>query len=94
MILVYFQGKPLNMTVIQVYAPTSNAEEAEVEQCYEDLQDLLELTPKKDVLFIIGDWNAKVGSQETPGVTGKFSLEVQNEAGQRLIEFCQENTLV
>ena len=80
--------------IIQVYAPTSNAEEAEVEQFYEDLQDLLELTPKKDVLFIIGDWNTKVGRQETPGVTGKFGLGVQNEAGQRLIEFCQENTLV
>ena len=83
-----------NITVIQAYAPTSNTEEAEVEQFYEDLQDLLELTPPKDVLFIIGDWNAKVGSQETPGVTGKFGLGVQNEAGQRLIEFCQENTLV
>ena len=94
MISVRFQGKPFNITVIQVYAPTSNAEEAEVEQFYEDLQDLLELTPKKDVLFIIGDWNAKVKSQETPGVTGKFGLRVQNEAGQRLIEFCQENTLV
>ena len=82
------------VTVIQVYAPTSNAEGAEAEQFYEDLQDVLELTPKKDVLFIIGDWNAKVGSQETPGVTGKFGLRVQNEAGQRLIEFCQENTLV
>ena len=81
------------MMVIQVYAPTSNAEEAEVKQFYEDLQDLLELTPKKDVLFIICDWNAKVGSQETPGVTGKFGLGVQNEAGQRLIEFCQENAL-
>ena len=80
--------------VIQAYASTSNAEEAEVERFYEDLQDLLELTPKKDVLFIIGDWNAKVGSQETPGVTGKFHLGVQNEAGQRLIEFCQENALV
>ena len=80
MISVHFQGKPLNITVIQVYAPTSKAEEAEVEQFYEDLQDLLELTPKKDVLFIIGDWNAKGGSQETPGVTGKFGLEVQNEA--------------
>ena len=80
--------------VIQAYAPTSNTEEAEVEQFYEDLQDLLELTPKKDVLFIIGDWNAKVGSQETPGVTGKFGLAVWNEARQRLIEFCQENTLV
>ena len=88
MISVRFQGKPFNITVIQVYAPTSNAEEAEVEQ------DLLELTPQKDVLFIIGDWNAKVGSQETPGITGKFGLGVQNEAGQRLIEFCQENTLV
>ena len=82
------------MTVIQVYTPTSNAEEAEVEQFYEDLQELLELTPKKDVLFIIADCNAKVGSQETPGVTGKFCLRVQNEAGQKLIEFCQENTLV
>ena len=80
--------------VIQAYAPTSNTEEAEVERFYEDLQDLSELTPKKDVLFIIGDWNAKVGSQETPGVTGKFGLEVQNEAGQKLIEFCQENALV
>ena len=80
--------------VIQVYAPTSNAEEAEVERFYKDLQDLLELTPKNDVLFIIGDWNAKVGSQETPGVTGKFGLEIWNEAGQRLIEFCQENALV
>ena len=81
-------------TVIQVYAPTSNAEEAEIERFYEDLQDLLELTPKKDVLFIIGDWDAKVGSQETPGLTGKFGLGVRNEAGQRLIEFCQENALV
>ena len=94
MISVHFQGKPFNITVIQVYAPTSNAEEAEVERFYEDLQDLLELTPKKDVLFIIGDWNAKVGSQETPGVTGKFGLGVRNEAGQRLIGFCQENALV
>ena len=94
MISVHFQGKPFNITVIQVYAPTSYAEEAEVERFYEDLQDLLELTPKRDVLFIIGDWNAKVGSQETPGVTGKFGLGVQNEAGQRLTEFCQENTLV
>ena len=94
MISVHFQGKPFNITVIQAYAPTSNTEEAEVERFYEDLQDLLELTPKKDVLFIIGDWNAKVESQETPGVTGKFGLGVQNEAGQRLIEFCQENTLV
>ena len=94
MISVHFQGKLFNITVIQVYAPTSNAGEAEVEWFYEDLQDLLELTPQKDVLFIIGDWNAKVGSQETPGVTGKFGLGVRNEAGQRLIEFCQENTLV
>ena len=92
MISVYFQGKPFNVMVIQAYAPTSNAEETE--QFYKDLQDLLELTPKKDALFIIGDWNAKVGSQETPGVTGKFGLGVQNEAGQRLIEFCQENALV
>ena len=94
MISVRFQGKPFNITVIQAYAPTSNSEEAEVEQFYEDLQDLLELTPQKDVLFIIGDWNAKVGSQETSGVTGKFGLGVQNEAGQRLTEFCQENALV
>ena len=94
MISVCFQGKTFNITVIQVYAPTSNAEEAEVERFYEDLQDLLELTPKKDDIFIIGDWNAKIGSQETPGVTGKFGLGVQNEAGQRLIEFCQENALV
>ena len=94
MISVHFQGKPLNITVIQVYGPTSNAEEAEVERFYEDLQDLLEPTPKRDVLFIIGDWNAKVGSQETPGGTGKFGLGIQNEAGQRLIEFCQENALV
>ena len=94
MISVRFQGKPFNITVIQVYALTSNAEEAEAEQFYEDLQDLLELTPKKDVLFIIGDWNAKVESQETSGVTGKFGLGMWNEAGQRLIEFCQENTLV
>ena len=94
MISVRFQGKPFNITVIQVYAPTSNAEEAEVERFNEDLQDLLELTPKKDVLFIIGDWNAKVGSQETPGVTGEFGLGIRNEAGQRLIEFCQENALV
>ena len=89
MISVCFQDKPFNITVIQVYAPTSNAEEAEVERFYEDLQDLLELTSKKDVLFIIGGWNAKVGSQETPGVTGKFGLGMWNEAGQRLIEFCQ-----
>ena len=88
MIFVRFQGKPLNSTVIQAYAPTSNVEKAEVEWFYEDLQDLLELTPKKDVLFTIGDWNAKVGSQETPGVPGKFGLGIQNEAGQRLIEFC------
>ena len=94
MISVHLQGKPFNITVIQVYAPTSNAEETEVERFYEDLQDLLELTPKKDVLFIIGDWNAKVGSQETPGVTGKFVLGMRNEAGQRLIEFCQENALL
>ena len=94
MISVSFQGKPFSITAIQVYAPTSNAEEAEVERFYEDLQDLLELTPQKDVLFITGDWNAKVGSQEIPGVTGKFGLGVQDEVGQRLIEFCQENTLV
>ena len=94
MISVHFQGKPFNIMVIQVYALTSNAEETEVEQFYEDLQDILELTPKKDVLFITGDWNAKVGSQEIPGVTGKFGLGVQNEAGQRLIKFCQENALV
>ena len=93
MISVRLQGKPFNITVIQFYAPTSNAEETEVERFYEDQQDLLELTPKKDVLFIIGDWNAKVGSQET-GVTGKFGLGMRNEAGQRLIEFCQENALV
>ena len=90
---VCFQSKPFSITVIQVYGPTSNAEEAEVEQFYDDLQDLLELTPKKDVLFIIGDWNAKVGSQEIPVVTGKFGLEVQNEAGQRLTEFCLEKAL-
>ena len=94
MISVCFQGKPFNIMVIQAYASTSNAEEAEDEQFYEDLQDLLELTPQKGVLFIIGDWNAKGGSQETPGVTGKFGLGIQNEAGQRLTEFCQENTLV
>ena len=94
MICVRFQGKPFNITVIQVYAPTSNAEEAEVEWFYEDLQDLVELTPKKDVLFIIGDWNAKVGSQETPGVTGKLGLGMRKEAGQRIVEFCQENALV
>ena len=91
---LFVQGKPFNLTVSQAYAPTSNAEEAEVEWFYEDLQDLLELTPQKDVLFITGDWNAKVGSQETPAVTGKFGLGVRNKAGQRLIEFCQENTLV
>ena len=94
MISVHFQSKPFSITVIQVYAPTSNAEEAEVEQFYEDLQDLLELTLQKDVLFIIGYWNAKVGSQETPGVTGQLGLGIWNEAGQRLIEFCQENALV
>ena len=93
MISAHFQGKPFNITVIQVYATTSNAEEAEVEWFYEDLQDFLELTPPKDVLFITGDWNAKVGSQETPGVTGKFGLGIRNEARQRLIEFCQENAL-
>ena len=94
MISVRFQGKLFNITVIQVYAPTTNAEKAEAEWFYEDLQDLLEMTSKKDVLLIIGDWNAKVGSQETHGVTGKFGLEIQNEAGQRLIEFCQENAPV
>ena len=94
MISVCFQGKPFNITVIQIYDPTNNAEEAEVEQFYENLQDLLELTPRNDVLFIIGDWNAKVGSQETPGVTGKFGHGVQNKAGQRLTEVCQENALV
>ena len=94
MISVRFQGKLFNMTVIQAYAATSNAEKAEVEWFYEDLQDLLELTPRKDVLFIIMDWNAKIGSQEIPGVAGKFRLGVQNEAGQRLTEFCQENALV
>ena len=94
MISVHFQDKPFNITVTQVYALTSNAEEAKVKRFYEDLQDLLELTPPKDVPFIIGDWNAKVGSQETPGVTGKFGPGVQNEAGQRLIVFCQENALV
>ena len=94
MISVLFQGKPFNIIVIQDYAPTSNAEEAEAERFFEDLQDLLELTSKKDVLFITGDWNAKVGSQETPGVTGKFGLGIWTEAGQKLIEFCQENALV
>ena len=93
MISVHFQGKPFNITVIQVCGPASNTEEVEVEWFYEDLQDLLELTPQKEALFIIGDWNAKVGSQEIPGVTGKFGLGVQNEAGQRLIEFCQRNAL-
>ena len=94
MISVHFQGKPFNITVTHVYAPTSNAKEAEVEWSYEDLQDLLELTPKKDVLFIIGDWNAKAGSQETLGVTGEFGLGIQSETGQRLTKFCQENALV
>ena len=94
MISLHFQGKPFSITLIQAYAPTSNAKEAEVKRFYEDLQDLLELTPKKDVFVIIRDWNAKVGSQETPGVTGKFDLGVRNNAGQRLIEFSQENTLV
>ena len=94
MISASFQGKPLNITVTQVYVPTSNAEEAEGEWFSEDLQDLLELTPKKDVLFIIGNWNAKIGSQEIPAITGKFGLGIQNEAGQRLIQFSQENTLV
>ena len=94
MISVHFQDIPFNITIVQVYPPTSNAEEAEVEQFYEDLQGLLELTPQKDVLFIIGDWNTKVGSQAIPEVTGKFELGVQNEAGQRLIEFCQDNALV
>ena len=94
MISVHFQGKPFNIMIIQVYAPTGNAEEAEVEWFYEDLQDLVELTPEKNVLFLIGDWNTKVESQEIPGVTGKFGVGVQNEAGQRLIEFHQENTLV
>ena len=94
MISVHFQGKPFNVTVMQFYAPTCNAEEAEAEQFYEDLQDLLALTPKKDVLFLIGDWNAKVGCQELPGVTGKLGLGVQNDAGLRLTEICQENTLV
>ena len=94
MISVHFQGRPFNITVIQVYAPTSNTEEAEVEQFYEDLQDLLEVTPKIDVLSIIGDWKTKVGSQEIPGITRKFGLGVQNETGQRLIEFCQEHALV
>ena len=94
MISVCFQGKPFNITVIQVYGPTSNAEEAEVERFYEDLQDLLELTPKKVSFSLLVDWNAKVGSQETPGITGKFDLGIQNEVGQRLIEFCEENALV
>ena len=90
MISIRLQGKPFNITVIQVYAPTSNAEEAELELFYEDLQDLLELTHQKDVLFIIGDWNAKVGSQETPRITGKFGLGMQNEAGQRLLSFAKK----
>ena len=94
MISICFQGKPFNITVIQDYASTTNAKEAKVEWFYEDLQDLLELKPKKDVLFIIGDWNAKIGSQEIPGITGTFGLGVQNEAEQRLKEFCQENALV
>ena len=94
MISIHFQGKPLSITAIQVYAPTSNAEDAEAERFYGDLQDFLEITPKKIVLFIIGDWNAKVGSQETLGVTGIFGLGEQNKAGQRLIEFCQENALI
>ena len=94
MISVCLQGKPFNITVIQVCVPTSKAEEAEVERFYEDLQDLLELTPQEDVLFIIGDWNAKVGSEEAPGITGKFGLGMRNEAGKKLIEFCQENALV
>ena len=94
MISVHFQGKPFNITVIQACAPTSNTEETEVEWLYADLQDILELTPKIDVLFITGDWNAKVGSQETPGVSGKFGLGIRNEAGQKLMEFCQENALV
>ena len=93
MISVHFQGTPFNITVIQVYAPTSNAEEAEHKQFYEDLQELTELTPKKDAFFIIGNWKAKVGSQRIPGVRGKFGLAIQNEAGQRLTEFCRENTL-
>ena len=94
MISIHFQGKPFNITVIQVYAPTTNAKEAEVDQFYEDLEDLLELTPKKDVLLITGDWSAEVGRQEIPTVTSKFCFEVQNEAGQKLTELCQENTLV
>ena len=94
MISVHLHGKPFNITVIQVYATTKNTEEAEVERFYEDLQSILELIPQKDVLFIIGDWNAKVGSQETHGVTAKFGLSIRNQAGKRLIEFCQENALV
>ena len=94
MISVPFQGKPFNITVIQVYAPTTDTKEAEVDQFYEDLEEILELTPKKDALFIIRDWNPKGGIQDTPGVTGKFGLGEQNEAGQRLTEFCQENALV
>ena len=94
MISIHFQGKPFNIIVIQIYVPITKVKEAKVEQLYEDLQDLLELTPEKDILFIIGDWNAKVGSQEIPGVTGKLGLGVQNEAGQRLTEFCRKNALV
>ena len=94
MTFVHFQGKAFNITVIQVYAPTSNADEAEIERFYEDLQGFLQLIPQKDVLFIIGDWNGKAGSQETPEVTGKFGLGMRNEAGQRLIEFCQKNALI
>ena len=94
MISVHFQGKPFNITVIQVYATSSNAEEADVEWFYEDIQNLLELTPQKDILFIIRDWNSEIGSQEIPGITGKFALRVQNEVDQRVVKFCQENTLV
>ena len=94
MICIHFQGKPFSITVIQVYAPTTNAKKAEVDRFYVDLEDLLELTPKKDVLFIVGDWSTKVGSQEIPGLTGKFGLGIKNKAKQRLTEFCQENTLV
>ena len=94
MISICFQGKPFHITVIQVYAPTCNAEESEVEHFYEDLKELLELTPPKNIIFLLGDWNANVGSQEVPEVTGKFGVGVQNEAKQRLIEFCQENALV
>ena len=94
MISVHFQGKPFNITVIQVYATSSNAEKADVEWFYEDIQNLLELTPQKDILFIIRDWNSEIGSQEIPGITGKFGLRVQNEVDQRLIKFCQENILL